>query len=38
MAQDATAMGARRDLDRALDAKWLSGLWNVSNEDRTGEP
>ena len=38
MPQDAIAMDARRDLERSMDAKWLSGLWNVSNADRTGEP
>lgn len=38
MAQEAGLIDARRDLDDALDSKWLSGLWNVSNEERTGEP
>ena len=28
----------RHALDRLLDSRWLSGLWNVSGEDRTRDP
>ncbi|MGZ8424375.1 MAG: cupin domain-containing protein [Candidatus Binatia bacterium] len=38
MPPTAATTDARRELDKALDGKWLSGLWNVSNEERTGEP
>ena len=29
---------ARQELDSVLDSRWLSGMWNVKGEDRTGEP
>ena len=39
MPQLATEINARRkELDSLLEARGLSGLWNVKGEDRTAEP
>ena len=39
MSQPATEINARRkELDGLLEARGLSGLWNVKGEDRTAEP
>jgi gentisate 1,2-dioxygenase len=38
MSQPITAPTERHALDSLLDSRWLSGLWNVSPEERTADP
>jgi gentisate 1,2-dioxygenase len=38
MTQTAAGTNPRQELDNLLDSRWLSGLWNVSSDERTAEP